>query len=30
LKEGVGLGTRSLDSGAAVARLEHLIAVSNG
>jgi len=30
LKEGVALGTKSLDSGAAAARLEHLIAVSNG
>jgi anthranilate phosphoribosyltransferase len=29
LKEGVALGTRSLDSGAALARLKHLIAVSN-
>jgi anthranilate phosphoribosyltransferase len=29
LKEGVVLGVKSLDSGAAVARLEHLIAVSN-
>ena len=30
LKEGVALGTKSLDSGAAAARLKHLIAVSNG
>ena len=30
LKEGVAIGTKSLDSGAAVARLKHLIAVSNG
>ena len=30
LKEGVALGTTSLDSGAAAARLKHLIAVSNG
>src|SRR4249919_616096 len=30
LREGVALGTRSLDSGAAAARLKHLIAVSNG
>ena len=30
LKEGVTLGARSLDSGAALARLKHLIAVSNG
>jgi anthranilate phosphoribosyltransferase len=30
LKEGVVLGTKSLDSGAAAARLKHLIAVSNG
>src|SRR5487761_1577293 len=29
LKEGVALGTRSIDSGAAAARLKHLIAVSN-
>jgi len=29
LKEGVALGTSSLDSGAALARLKHLIAVSN-
>jgi anthranilate phosphoribosyltransferase len=29
LKEGVTLGTKSLDSGAAAARLKHLIAVSN-
>ena len=30
LKEGVALGTQSLDSGAAAARLKHLIAVSRG
>jgi len=30
LKEGVALGTKSLDSGAAAARLKQLIAVSNG
>ena len=30
LKEGVALGTTSLDCGAAAARLKHLIAVSNG
>jgi len=30
LTEGVGLGTKSLDSGAAAARLKQLIAVSNG
>src|ERR1700739_460610 len=30
LREGVALGTRSLDSGAAAAKLKHLIAVSNG
>ena len=30
LKEGVALGAKSLDSGAAAARLKHLIAVSNG
>jgi anthranilate phosphoribosyltransferase len=30
LKEGVALGTKSLDSGAALARLKHLIAISNG
>lgn len=29
LKEGVAIGARSLDSGAANARLKHLIAVSN-
>ena len=29
LKEGVELGTASLDSGAAAARLKHLIAISN-
>jgi anthranilate phosphoribosyltransferase len=29
LKEGVTLGTKSLDGGAAAARLKHLIAVSN-
>jgi anthranilate phosphoribosyltransferase len=30
LKEGVALGAKSLDSGAAATRLKHLIAVSNG
>ncbi len=30
LREGVALGTRSIDSGAANAKLKHLIAVSNG
>jgi anthranilate phosphoribosyltransferase len=30
LKEGVRLGTQSIDSGAAAARLKHLVAVSNG
>src|SRR5213080_4330434 len=30
LKEGVALGTQALDSGAALARLKHLVAVSNG
>src|SRR5436853_2332696 len=30
LKEGVAIGTKSLDSGAAAARLKRLIAVSNG
>src|ERR1700710_213357 len=30
LKEGVALGTKSLDSGAAATRLKHLVAVSNG
>jgi anthranilate phosphoribosyltransferase len=30
LKEGVALGTKSLDSGAAAARLKHLVAISNG
>jgi anthranilate phosphoribosyltransferase len=30
LKEGVAIGARSLDSGAAAARLKHLVAVSNG
>ena len=30
LKEGVALGTKSLDSGAAAAKLKHLVAVSNG
>ncbi|MGL9617415.1 anthranilate phosphoribosyltransferase [Bradyrhizobium sp. U531] len=30
LKEGVALGTRSIDGGAANAKLKHLIAVSNG
>jgi anthranilate phosphoribosyltransferase len=29
LREGVDLGARSLDSGAAAARLKHLISVSN-
>jgi len=29
LKEGVALGTKSLDTGAAAARLKRLIAVSN-
>ena len=29
LKEGVAIGSKSLDSGAAAARLKHLIAVSN-
>jgi anthranilate phosphoribosyltransferase len=29
LKEGVAIGTKSIDSGAATARLKHLIAVSN-
>ena len=29
LKEGVAIGARSIDSGAATARLKHLIAVSN-
>jgi anthranilate phosphoribosyltransferase len=29
LKEGVAIGTKSLDSGAAAAKLKHLIAVSN-
>jgi anthranilate phosphoribosyltransferase len=29
LKEGVALGTKSLDSGAAAARLKHLVAISN-
>ena len=29
LKEGVAIGVNSLDSGAAAARLKHLIAVSN-
>jgi anthranilate phosphoribosyltransferase len=29
LKDGVALGTQSLDSGAAAARLKNLIAVSN-
>jgi anthranilate phosphoribosyltransferase len=29
LREGVALGTKSLDSGAALARLQRLIAVSN-
>jgi anthranilate phosphoribosyltransferase len=30
LREGVALGTKSLDSGAAAARLKHLVAISNG
>lgn len=30
LKDGVAIGTKSLDSGAAAAKLKHLIAVSNG
>jgi anthranilate phosphoribosyltransferase len=30
LKEGVEIGQKSIDSGAAAARLERLIAVSNG
>jgi anthranilate phosphoribosyltransferase len=30
LKEGVRLGTQSIDTGAAAARLKHLVAVSNG
>ncbi|WP_407174653.1 anthranilate phosphoribosyltransferase [Bradyrhizobium sp. STM 3562] len=30
LKEGVAIGQKSIDSGAAAARLKHLIAVSNG
>jgi anthranilate phosphoribosyltransferase len=30
LKEGVAIGAKSLDSGAAAARLKHLIAVSHG
>jgi len=30
LREGVALGTKSIDCGAAMARLKHLIAVSNG
>jgi anthranilate phosphoribosyltransferase len=30
LKEGVALGTKSLDGGSAAAKLKHLIAVSNG
>jgi anthranilate phosphoribosyltransferase len=30
LKEGVAIGIKSLDSGAAAARLKHLVAVSNG
>jgi anthranilate phosphoribosyltransferase len=30
LKEGVAIGTQSLDSGAAATRLKHLIAISNG
>jgi anthranilate phosphoribosyltransferase len=30
LKGGVALGSKSLDSGAAAAKLKHLVAVSNG
>ena len=30
VKEGVAIGVKSLDSGAAAARLKQLIAVSNG
>ena len=30
LKEGVAIGAKSLDSGAAAARLKHLIAVARG
>ena len=30
LKEGVAIGTRTLDSGAAAAKLKQLVAVSNG
>lgn len=30
LKEGVAIGTKALDSGAAAAKLKHLVAVSNG
>jgi anthranilate phosphoribosyltransferase len=30
LKEGVAIGTKTLDSGAAAAKLKHLVAVSNG
>jgi anthranilate phosphoribosyltransferase len=30
LKDGVALGVKSLDSGAALERLQRLIAVSNG
>jgi anthranilate phosphoribosyltransferase len=30
LKEGVAIGVKSLDSGAAASRLKHLVAVSNG
>src|SRR5205085_6402231 len=30
LKEGVAIGAKTLDSGAAAARLKHLVAVSNG
>jgi anthranilate phosphoribosyltransferase len=30
LKDGVALGTKSLDSGAAMNKLKQLIAVSNG
>ena len=30
LRDGVAIGVKSLDSGAAAAKLKHLIAVSNG
>jgi anthranilate phosphoribosyltransferase len=30
LKDGVAIGAKSIDSGAANAKLKHLIAVSNG